>query len=72
MEKWAYALIKALKDFRVYILHSHVITYVPIVVIKDILTHEDPDGKIAKWIIVLLEYDMDIKAYKTGKREKFD
>ena len=64
LEKQAYALVKTLKDFRVYILHSHVITYVPIVVIKDILTHEDPDGKIAKWIIVLLEYDLEINPTK--------
>ena len=29
MEKQAYALVKALKDFRIYLLHSHIITYVP-------------------------------------------
>jgi hypothetical protein len=29
MEKQAFALVKAIKDFRVYILHSHVIAYVP-------------------------------------------
>ena len=38
MEKQAFALIKALKDFRVYILHSHVIAFAPHVVVKDILT----------------------------------
>jgi len=30
MEKHAFALVKAIKDFRVYILHSHIISYVPI------------------------------------------
>ena len=34
MEKQAYALVKALKDFRVYILHSHIIAYVPSNVVK--------------------------------------
>jgi hypothetical protein len=29
MEKQDFALVKAIKDFRVYILHSHVIAYVP-------------------------------------------
>ena len=29
MEKQAFALIKALKNFRVYILHSHIIAFVP-------------------------------------------
>ena len=43
MEKQAYALVKALKDFRVYILHSHIIAYVPNIVVKDILS-QDPDG----------------------------
>ena len=37
MEKQAYALVKAIKDFRVYILYSHVIAYVPNVAVKDIL-----------------------------------
>ena len=38
MEKQAYSLVKALKDFRIYILHSHVIAYVPSSVVKSILT----------------------------------
>ena len=41
MEKQAYALVKTLKDFRVYILHSLVITYVSNTVAKDILTQLD-------------------------------
>ena len=55
MEKQAYALIKAIKDFRVYILYSHVIAYVPNAVVKDILTHNGPDGKRGKWIATILE-----------------
>ena len=38
MEKQALALVKALKDFRVYILHSHIIAFVPHTVVKDILS----------------------------------
>jgi hypothetical protein len=38
MEKQAYALVKALKEFKVYILHSHTTTYVPNSSVKDILT----------------------------------
>ena len=45
MEKQAYALIKSLKYFRVYVLHSHVIAYVPSNVVKGILTHPDPEVK---------------------------
>ena len=51
MEKQALALVKAIKDFRVYILHSHIIAYVPNVVVKDILTQDGPDSKRRKWIL---------------------
>ena len=66
MEKQAFALVKALKDFRVYILHSHVIAFVPNSVVKDIIT-QDPDGKRGKWIVVILEYDLEIKPTKLIK-----
>ena len=41
MKKQAYALVKALKDFRVYILHSHIIAHVPTATVKGILTQPD-------------------------------
>ena len=59
MEKQAYDLIKALKYFRIYILHSHVVAYVPRSVLKRILTQPYPEGRRAKWIAVLL--DMTLK-----------
>ena len=67
MEKQAYSLVKYLKYFRVYILHSHIIAYVPINVVKNILTQPDPEGKREKWIVVLLEYDMEIRPTKLVK-----
>jgi len=48
MEKQAYALIKSLKAFRVYILHAKVITYVPSSSVKDVLVQPDIDGKEAR------------------------
>ena len=66
MEKQAFALVKALKEFRVYILHSHTISFVPNSVVKDILT-QDPDGKRGKWIAVILEYDLETKPTKLIK-----
>jgi hypothetical protein len=48
MEKQAYALVKALKDFRVYVLHSKVTTYIPSTSVKDILIQPDIDGKRGK------------------------
>ena len=38
MEKKAFALIRALKEFRVYIMQSHIIAFVPNSVVKEILT----------------------------------
>ena len=67
MEKQDFALIKALNDFRVYILHSHTVAFVPSIAINDILTQPDPEDKRAKWISILLEYDLDIKHTKLVK-----
>ena len=66
MEKQALALVKALKDFRVYILHSHIIAFVPHTVVKDILI-QYRDGKRGKWIATILEYDLEIRPTKLVK-----
>ena len=57
LEKQAF---KALKDFSMYILHSHTFAYVPSIAVKDILTQPDLESRRAKWIVVLLEYDLEI------------
>ena len=67
MEKQAYALVKALKDFRVYVLHSHVIAHVPTAAVKAILTQLDPEDRRERWIATLLEYDIEIKPTKMVK-----
>eukprot|EP00253_Pinus_taeda_P032568 PITA_32568 len=67
MEKQAYTLVKAIKDFRIYILYSHVIAYVPNAVVKDILTQEGLEGRRGKWIASILEYDIEIKPTKLVK-----
>ena len=50
-----------------YILHSHIVAYVPSVAVKDILTQTDPEGRRANSIDVLLEYDLEIKHTKIIK-----
>jgi hypothetical protein len=67
MEKQDFALLKAIKDFRVYILHSHTIAYVSNAIVKDILTQENPYGRRGKWISIILEYDIEIKPTKLIK-----
>eukprot|EP00253_Pinus_taeda_P009580 PITA_09580 len=67
IEKQALALVKALKDFRVYIFHSHILAYIPNVVVKDVLVQTDPKGRRGKWIATLLEYGVEIKPTKLIK-----
>ena len=67
IEKQALALVKALKYFRVYILHSHILAYVPNADVKDVLVQTDPEGRRGKWIATLLEYDVEIKPTKLVK-----
>ena len=72
MEKHAYALIKDLTDFIVYILHSHTIAYVPSNVVENILTQLDLEGKREKWIAILFEYDLEIKPTKLVKGQDLE
>jgi hypothetical protein len=67
MEKQAYALVKSLKAFRVYVLHSKVIAYVPSASVKEILIQPDIDGRRSKWIAKILEFDLEIKPTKLVK-----
>lgn len=67
IEKQALAFVKALKDFWVYILHSHILAYVPNAVVNDVLVQTDPEGRRGKWIAALLEYDVEIKPTKLVK-----
>jgi hypothetical protein len=67
MEKQEYALVKALKAFRIYVLHSKIVAYVPSASVKEILIHPDIDGKRSKWIAKILEFDLEIKPTKLVK-----
>jgi hypothetical protein len=64
MEKQAYAMVKALKDFRTYVLHSKVIAYVPTSSVKDILVQSDNDGKRGWWLVKIQEFNLEIKPTK--------
>jgi len=64
IEKQAYALIKSLKAFRIYILHSKVVAYVPLALVKDVLTQPDINGKRAKWIEKFIEFNLEVKPTK--------
>eukprot|EP00253_Pinus_taeda_P031853 PITA_31853 len=67
----AYALIKSLKAFRIYILHSKVIAYVPFASVKDVLTQPDVDERRAKWIAKLIEFNIELKPTKLVRGQGF-
>ncbi|XP_059078205.1 uncharacterized protein LOC131043644 [Cryptomeria japonica] len=51
MEKHAFAVVKAIKHFRFYILNSHVTALVPDVVVKSILTQQEFGTKRGNWFV---------------------
>lgn len=67
MDKQAYALIKSLKYFRVFVLHSHITSYVLDFVIRSILIQPSSDGRRGKWIAKVLEFDLEIMPTKPIK-----
>jgi hypothetical protein len=67
MEKKAYTLVKDLKSFRVYVLQSKFIAYVPLVVVKEILIQPGIDGRRSLWIAKILEFDLEINPTKLIK-----
>ena len=67
LEKQAYALVKSLKEFRMYVLQSHITAFVPTAAVKDILIQGDSEGKRGKWIAKIQEYELDIHPSKLIK-----
>jgi len=61
MEKKDYDLVKSLKYFRVYIMHSNIIAYVPSNSVKKILIQLDIDWKRRKWIAKIMEFKLETK-----------
>jgi len=59
--------VKALKSFRVYVLQSNIIAYVPSSSIKEILVQPYDEGKRGKWIVKIMEYDLSIDPTKLIK-----
>ena len=69
LEKQPYALVKALKFFRIYLLHSKKLANVPNASVKEILTQHDSEGKRGHCIEKIMEYDVEISPTKLVKRQ---
>ena len=58
-------MVKALKNFRFYVLHSHSMIYVFDTIVKSILTqHEVGCNNRGMWVAKTQEYDTKIKSMK--------
>jgi len=64
VEKKAYALVKAVKKFRHYILRSQAITIIPDVVVKVLLMQSELGERRGKWVTILQEFDINIQPTK--------
>ena len=67
LERHAYALVKAVKFFRIYLLHSRILAYIPNATVKEILTQTESEGKMEHWITNIMEYDVEIRPTKLVK-----
>jgi hypothetical protein len=67
LEKQAYVMVKALKSFRTYVLHSRIIAYVPTSSVKDILVQSDSDGRRGQWLAKIKAFDLEVKPTKLVK-----
>eukprot|EP00253_Pinus_taeda_P008100 PITA_08100 len=61
VEKQAYAVFKAIKYFRPFLLKTHTKVIVPFPAVRNVLIQKDVGEKRANWITVLQEYNLEIK-----------
>jgi len=64
LEKQSYAMVKSLKAFRTYVLHSKIIAYVPTSSVKHILVQPDSNGRRGRWLAKIQEFDLEVKPTK--------
>jgi hypothetical protein len=67
LEKKAYAMVKSLKAFITYVLHSKIIAYMPSSYVKDILVQLDNNGRRGRWLAKIQEFDLEVKPTKIIK-----
>jgi hypothetical protein len=60
-------MVKCLKDFQTYVLHSKISSYVPKNAIKVILVQPDGDGRRGRWLDKIQEFDLEVKPTKLVK-----
>lgn len=67
LDKQDYVLVKALKSFHMYVLQSEITMFFPTTTVKDIMVQGHSEGKRARWIAKIQEYELEIKPTKIIK-----
>ena len=67
VEKKVYAIFKALKNFRPFLLKTHTKIIVPYSAVRQLLIQREVGEKRVNWVIALQEYDVEIHPAKIFK-----
>lgn len=64
IEKQAYALVKAVKKFRHYLLRAKIYAIVPDAAVKTLLMQNELGERRGKWVAIIQEFDIEIQPMK--------
>ena len=64
IEKELLAVIFAIDKFRSYLVGAKVIIYTDLAALKNLLTKKDAKPRLIRWILLLQEFDLEIKDKK--------
>eukprot|EP00253_Pinus_taeda_P034210 PITA_34210 len=71
VEKQAFAVYKAVKHYRPFLLKSHTKVIVPFPAVRQLLIQRELGEKRANWVTTLQEYDLEIKPAKIVRGQGF-
>jgi len=71
VEKQAFAVYKAVKHYRPFLLKAHTKVIVPFHAVRQLLIQRELGEKRANWVTTLQEYDLEIKPAKIVRGQGF-
>eukprot|EP00253_Pinus_taeda_P032840 PITA_32840 len=71
VEKQAFAIYKAIKHYRPFLLKAHTKVIVPFTSVRQLLIQRELGEKRANWVTALQEYDLEIKPTKIVRGQGF-